>query len=145
MRSVTTGNGCATAMWDGTGTARQLVLVCVDTSKGFYFIWKTWINKVSLSLQKSHIKCYLTADESALRVLSNRPFATSEHVVQNPPCWRASSLLFPHWLIKTKRPEPVKLDLPLFWCLSAGIITSLPSSTWSLVAKGLLISCLVMG
>ena len=39
---------------------------------------------------------------------------------------------------KKKRPEPVKLDLPLFWCLSAGIITSLPSSTWSLVAKGLL-------
>ena len=32
----------------------------------------------------------------------------------NPPCWRASSLLFPHWYIKTKRPEPVKLDLPLF-------------------------------
>ena len=37
--------------------------------------------------------------------------ATSDHVVQNPPCWRASSLLFPHWDIKTKRPEPVKLDL----------------------------------
>ena len=45
---------------------------------------------------------------------SNRPFATSDHVVQNPPCWRASSLLFPHWDIKTKRSEPVKLDLPLF-------------------------------
>ena len=44
----------------------------------------------------------------------NRPFATSDHVVQNPPCWRASSLLFPHWDIKTKRPESVKLDLPLF-------------------------------
>ena len=44
----------------------------------------------------------------------NRPFGTSDHVVQNPPCWRASSLLFPHWDIKTKRPEPVKLDLPLF-------------------------------
>ena len=35
-------------------------------------------------------------------------------MVQNPPCWRASSLLFPHLDIKTKRPEPVKLDLPLF-------------------------------
>jgi len=46
----------------------------------------------------------------------NMPFATSHYVVQNPPCWRASSLLFPHWDIKTKRPEPVKLDLPLFWC-----------------------------
>ena len=44
----------------------------------------------------------------------NRPFATSDHVVQNPSCWKASSLLFPHWDIKTKRPEPVKLDLPLF-------------------------------
>ena len=44
----------------------------------------------------------------------NRPFAASDHVVQNRPCWRASSLLFPHWDIKTKRPEPVKLDLPLF-------------------------------
>ena len=41
-------------------------------------------------------------------------FATSDHVVQNPPCWRASSLLFPPWEIKTKKPEPVKLDLPLF-------------------------------
>ena len=46
----------------------------------------------------------------------NRPFAASDHVVQNRPCWRASSLLFPQWNrnIKTKRPEPVKLDLPLF-------------------------------
>ena len=44
----------------------------------------------------------------------NRPFAASDHVVQNRPCWRASSLLFPLWDIKTKRPEPVKLDLPLF-------------------------------
>jgi len=37
-----------------------------------------------------------------------------DHMVQNPPCWRASSLILPHWDIKTKRPEPVKLDLPLF-------------------------------
>ena len=44
---------------------------------------------------------------------ANRPFATSDHVVQNPPCWRASSLLFPHWDVKTKTPEPGKLDLPL--------------------------------
>jgi len=34
----------------------------------------------------------------------NRPFATNGHMVQNPPYWRASSLLFPHWDIKTKRP-----------------------------------------
>ena len=32
----------------------------------------------------------------------NRPFATNDHMVQNPPCWRASSLLFPHWDIKKK-------------------------------------------
>ena len=32
----------------------------------------------------------------------NRPFATNDHMVQNPPCWRASSLLLPHWDIKTK-------------------------------------------
>ena len=28
--------------------------------------------------------------------------------------WQEGSLLFPNWDIKTKRPEPVKLDLPLF-------------------------------
>ena len=31
-------------------------------------------------------------------------------------------------LLKTKRPQPVKLDWPLFLCPSAGIIMSLPSS-----------------
>jgi len=31
----------------------------------------------------------------------NRPFATNDHMVQNLPYWRASSLLFPHWDIKT--------------------------------------------
>jgi len=74
----------------------------------------------------------------------NRPFATSDRVVQDPPCWRGSSFLFLYWDIKTKRPEPVKLDLPLFWCPIAGMVMSLLSSmagfctTWSLVAKGLL-------
>ena len=48
------------------------------------------------------------------RQVHNKPFAANDHMVQNPPCWRASSLLFPQWDIKTKRPEPVKLDLPLF-------------------------------
>jgi len=32
----------------------------------------------------------------------NGPLATNGHMVQNPPYWRASSLLFPHWDIKTK-------------------------------------------
>ena len=46
----------------------------------------------------------------------NGPFATNGHMVQNPPYWRASSLLFPHWDIKTKASP------------SAGIIMSLSSS-----------------
>ena len=58
----------------------------------------------------------------------SRPFATNDHMVQNPPYWRASSLLFLHWDVKTYRPQPVKLDWPLFLCPSAGIIMSLPSS-----------------
>ena len=62
-----------------------------------------------------------------------RPFSLNDHMVGNPPCWRASSWLFPHWDIKTKRPEPVKLDLPLFWCPSMGIIMSLPSSNGDFV------------
>ena len=32
----------------------------------------------------------------------NRPFAASGHMVQNPPCWRASLLLLPHWDIQNK-------------------------------------------
>ena len=49
-------------------------------------------------------------------------------MVQNPPCWRASLLLFPHWDIKTKRPEPVKLDL---LALQHGEFCTM----WSFVAK----------
>ena len=49
-------------------------------------------------------------------------------MVQTPPYWRASSLLFPRWDIKTKRLQPVKLDWPLFLSPTAGIIMSLPSS-----------------
>ena len=36
------------------------------------------------------------------RISCNGPFAANDHVVQNPPWWRARSLLFPHWDIKTK-------------------------------------------
>ena len=50
-----------------------------------------------------------------LELILNRPFAINNHMVQNLPCWRASSLLlFPHWDIKTKRPQSVKPDWPLF-------------------------------
>ena len=38
---------------------------------------------------------------------TNRPFATNDHMVQNPLCWRASSLLSPHWDVQTRRPQPV--------------------------------------
>ena len=57
-----------------------------------------------------------------------RPFAANDHVVQNPPCWRASSLLFPHWDIKTKASQASLVQVSLFYCPSAGIIMSLPSS-----------------
>ena len=43
-------------------------------------------------------------------MIRNMPFATNDHMVQNPPYWRASSLLFPHWDIKTKRPQSIKRD-----------------------------------
>ena len=33
---------------------------------------------------------------------ANRPLATNDYMVQKPPCWRASSLLFPHWDVKTE-------------------------------------------
>ena len=83
-----------------------------------------YINRKLLTCASVSKKTFL----SSVSVSQNRPFATNDHMVQNPPCWKASSLLFVHWDIKTKRPEPVKLDLPLFWCPSAGIIMSLPSS-----------------
>ena len=69
---------------------------------------------ISPSMQTGLLFCFFSVRGAMLRGRANRPFATSDHVVQNPPCWRASSLLFPHWAVKTKRPEPVKLDLLLF-------------------------------
>ena len=56
----------------------------------------------------------------------NRPFARNDHMAQNPPYWRASSLLFPHWDVKTKRPQSVKSDCLLFICPSAAIIMTCP-------------------
>ena len=44
----------------------------------------------------------LLACQVSMVSAANRPFATNGHMVQNPPYWRASSLLFPHWDIKTK-------------------------------------------
>ena len=67
-----------------------------------------------LRVMTSNLDWFTGLSPSFLIGQSNRPFATNDHMVQNPPCWRASLLLFPHWDIKTKRPELVKLDLPLF-------------------------------
>ena len=44
----------------------------------------------------------------------NRPFAANDHVVQNPPCWRASSVLFPQWDIKTKVSQASLVEVSLF-------------------------------
>ena len=41
-------------------------------------------------------------------------FAANDHVVQNPPCWRASSLLFPHWDMKTKASQASLVQVSLF-------------------------------
>ena len=65
----------------------------------------------------------------------NRPFAANDHVVQNPPCWRASSLLFSHWDIKTKASQASLVQVSLFYCPSAGIIMSLPSSMADFVPR----------
>jgi len=50
----------------------------------------------------------------------NRPFATNGHMGQNPPCWRASLLLFPHWDSKTMRLYRVMLEFSLFWMSQCG-------------------------
>ena len=71
----------------------------------------------------------------SLYQLANRPFAANDHVVQNPPCWRASSLLFPHWDIKTKASQASLVQVSLFYCPSAGIIMSLPSSMADFVPR----------
>ena len=73
--------------------------------------------------------------------VQNRPFATNDHLVQNPPCWRASSLLFSHRDVKTKRPQP---DLPFVIISQCGNNNKLTLQhsrfqyMWSFVAKGLL-------
>ena len=89
------------------------------------------------------IFCFCSPPWTWIRNWRNRPFAANDHVVQNLPCWRASSFLFPHWDIKTKASQASLVQVSLFQRPSAGIIMSLPSSmadfctTWSLVAKGL--------
>ena len=111
---------CLCSYWSGEYTVYTLIVS---------------ITKFSIVIGSPR-KSYLSRNRRAITMgvqlqlsdLSNRPFATNDHMVQNPPYWRASSLLFPHWDVKTKRPQSVKRDWPLFLCPSAAIIISLPSS-----------------
>ena len=82
--------------------------------------------KCSTSRKKGMLSCCKGPFE---QIVPNRPNLQQTITwYKNPPCWRASSLLFPHWDIKTKRPQPVKRDWPLFKCPSVVIIMTLPSS-----------------
>ena len=44
----------------------------------------------------------------------NRPFAANDHVVQNPLCWRAISLLFWPWDIKNNVSQASLVQVSLF-------------------------------
>ena len=63
--------------------------------------------------------------------------------IQKPPCWRASSFIFPHWDIKTKASQASLVQVSLFMS-QCGNNNELAlqhgqfCTTWSLVAKGLL-------
>ena len=57
---------------------------------------------------------YIRCVKEILGKIVNRPFAASDHVVQNPPCWRASSFLFPHWDIKTNASQASLVRVSLF-------------------------------
>ena len=63
----------------------------------------------TLDLDKVSLDTNVPPASSPKLICSNRPFATNDHMVQNSPCWRASSLLFPQWDIKIKRPPPSSL------------------------------------
>ena len=80
------------------------------------------VKKLPIKLPKFYeesLKCFAKCS-AAVQEKSNRPFATNSHMVQNPPCWRASLLLLPHWDSQTKRPQSVKLDFSLFWMSQCG-------------------------
>ena len=77
------------------------------------------ISQTQLFFQERKLSSYHKQSKQTFRIMNfktlcNRPFATNGHMVQNPPYWRASSLLFLHWGVKTKRPQPVNLEWPLF-------------------------------
>ena len=67
----------------------------------FYYPAHKRFYVLSLYVKSSRVTIQMKAPEKYFLVvcimLYNRPFATNDHVVQNPPCWRESSLLFLHW------------------------------------------------
>ena len=62
------------------------------------YLCKT-VNPKENKTKRQNKRKYSTSKE---KENANRPFATNDHMVQSPPCWRASLLLFPQWDIKTK-------------------------------------------
>ena len=72
------------------------------------------------SLRQVRIVKGILLNRMTVSTEQNRPFATNDHMVQNPPCWRA--------LLKTKASQAWLVGVSLFQCPSAGIIMSLPSS-----------------
>ena len=92
------------------------------------FIESYFYNTTKQSILKSFNGSAANLQIPGVNTVNNRPFATNDHVVQNPQCWRASSLLFPHWVIKTKASQASLVQVSLVWCPGAGIIISSPSS-----------------
>ena len=86
----------------------QLIIATMRTlqERAIKFARRQW--------EKKNLCSVATARRVALQTHPNRPFAASDHVVQNQPCWRASSLLFPHWDIKTKASQASLVQVSLF-------------------------------
>ena len=77
------------------------------------------ISQTQLFFQERKLSSYHKQRKQTFRIMNfkilcNRPFATNGHMVQNPPYWRTSSLLFPHWDIKTKATQGWLVEVSLF-------------------------------
>ena len=80
-----------------------------------WILW-TWTTRSTNKRRKTanrHTKAG-SYNQGNLMLFNNRPFATNDHMVQSPPCWRASSLLFPHWDIKKRASHAWLVDVSLF-------------------------------
>ena len=64
------------------------------------------------------------------RCKEHRPLTTNGHMVQNPPCWRSSSLLFPHWDVKIKASQPHLHYIYLALQNTVDIIATFQKSCW---------------